>query len=295
MYDDLRPGNGAVGSAHNDVGVTGPTAIQRSLAALPGVDDVVIDHRGGEGKPLLRIQLDGSCPADEVEAAIRRALHLIPAIGSAPRPDLQFRPEAVTSLTGFPAGDSAGARGSGIASGASYDSLPGVGGPTLRAKSEEPLRRERRRGLGRGLGELFTAVDDTRPPVHLQPATPSPTDAVPGRLALVAVEETAGGIAVRTADDRGQMAFAPVTAPDSLNRSIVAAVSYLAGVRPVPVLEGVEVRDIGVAAVLTVVLRLGDGRRSVGAALIDTGMPFTLGRAVWEALREAAAGAERIP
>jgi hypothetical protein len=103
-------------------------------------------------------------------------------------------------------------------------------------------------------------------------------------LALVAVEETAGGISVRAADSAGGIAFSPVEDARSLNQAVVAAVARLRQERPAPRLAGVEIRDVNGDPVLTVVLVFADGRRSVGAALVAGGMPFTLGRAVWEAI-----------
>ena len=143
----------------------------------------------------------------------------------------------------------------------------------------------RRIGLGRGLADILAADADTAGPAHLQPADP---DLAPkATLVLVAVEETAGGISVRAADSVGGVAFSPVEDPRSLNQAVVSAVGRLRQERPLPRLAGVEIRDVNEAPVLTVVLALADGRRAVGAALVDGGMPFTLGKAVWEALASA--------
>ena len=140
--------------------------------------------------------------------------------------------------------------------------------------------RKRRSGLGRGLPDIIAAESSATPPAQLEVAEPIIR---PG-LVLVAVEETAGGVSVRAADSIGGVAFSPVEDTRSLNQAVVSAVGRLRRVRPLPRLVGVEVRDVNGAAVLTVVLTLSDGRRAVGAALVDAGMPFTLGRAVWEAL-----------
>ncbi len=113
--------------------------------------------------------------------------------------------------------------------------------------------------------------------------TPLPA-ATRSRLELVTVEETRAGVAVRAADSAGRMVVAPVDDPATLNAVIVSAIARLAGEAPAPALLGAELKDLGGIRVLTVVMGLADGRRAVGAAPFDGGMPFTLGRAIWEAL-----------
>ncbi len=139
---------------------------------------------------------------------------------------------------------------------------------------------ERRVGLGRGLSDILAADGESVAPIHLQHPVAEPM----GVLVMVAVEETAGGISVRAAASAGGVAFSPVEDPRSLNQAVVSAVGRLRQERPLPRLAGVEVRDVDGAPVLTVVLGLSDGRRVVGSTLVEGGMPFTLGRAVWEAL-----------
>lgn len=138
----------------------------------------------------------------------------------------------------------------------------------------------RRGGLGRGLADILAAETAAPPPALIE----SPEPELQNRLALVAVEETAGGISVRAADSAGGLAFSPVEDARSLNQAVVSAVGRLRQERPLPRLSGVEVRDVNGSAVLTVVLTRADGQRSVGAALVEGGMPFTLGAAVWDAL-----------
>lgn len=203
----------------------------RLVADLAGVADVEIDLRD-EGKPRLRVKLDGSLSAAEVEAALREAV-------AASRPAERA-----------------------------------AGGPG-----------QRRNGLGRGLGELLEASSEAGVPSQLKAADAGEEEApAEPSLVLVAVEESVGGVSVRVADSEGGLSFSPVADPRSLNQAIVSAVARLRRVRPAPRLGGVEIRDIEGAAVLNVVLVHSDGRRSVGAALVEGGMPFTLGRAVWEAL-----------
>lgn len=150
---------------------------------------------------------------------------------------------------------------------------------------------DRRAGLGRDLADILAADAAVQPPAHLrEPATspgpktePSPPAPEPS-LALIAVEEAAGGISVRAADSAGAVAFSPVDDPRSLNQAVVSSVARLRQEKPLPRLGGVEVRDVDGAPVLTVILSLPDGKRLVGSSIVSGGMPFTLGRAVWEAL-----------
>ncbi len=143
----------------------------------------------------------------------------------------------------------------------------------------------RRTGLGRGLNELLAANGDTQPLPHFA-AMPESEAAPVGapHLMLVAVEESAGGIAVRVADSNRAVAFSPVEDTRSLNQAVTAAVARLRQHRPTPRLEGVEVHQIGGESVLSVVLQLESGDKAAGAEIVRGGLPFTLGRAVWKAL-----------
>ncbi|MDJ0664808.1 MAG: hypothetical protein QNJ75_09625 [Acidimicrobiia bacterium] len=152
--------------------------------------------------------------------------------------------------------------------------------------AEEAPSNGRRTGLGRGLPDILAADAGAEPPRHLQAPSPAPTPVTAPKLALVAVEETAGGISVRAADSTGGLAFSPVEDQRSLNQAVVSAVGRLRHERPLPRLAGVEIREVSGATVLTVVLDRADGSRAVGAALVEGGMPFTLGTAVWEALSD---------
>ncbi len=179
------------------------------ITAVDGVGGVEIDLRE-DGRPHVRVWLDGTVPAPEVSEKVRAAVDTAPdspAVGQAPSRDT----------------------------------------------------------LGRELPETLQT-------------TPAES------LALIAVEETAGGVSVRAADSGGGLAFSPVADPRSINQAIVNAVARLRQERPLPRLGGVEIRDVSGQAVLTVVLVFADDTRAVGAALVKGGMPFTLGKAAWEAL-----------
>jgi len=155
-------------------------------------------------------------------------------------------------------------------------------------KSSEPAVPRRRSGLGRGLIDLLAEDADVEPPSHLHAAVAGVS--APTSLSLVAIEETAGGISVRASDSSGAVAFSPVEDPRSLNQAIVSAIGRLRQEKPLPRLTGVEIRDVDGSPVLTVVLGLADGSRVVGSALVEGGMPFTMGRAVWEALCQSTNG-----
>ena len=186
---------------------------------VPGVANVEVDLRD-DGRPRLRVWLDGSLPADDVSVLVEEA------ISNKMPPDTTAAPN--------------------------------------------------RSGLGRGLKDLLDETDESAIPALLPRAEPT--------LLLVAVEETAGGVSVRAADSAGGVAFSPVSDPRSLNQAVVSAVARLRRERPAPRLGGVELRDVDGVPILTVVLSRADGQRLVGASMVEAGMPFSLGRAVWEAL-----------
>ncbi|VAW04465.1 hypothetical protein MNBD_ACTINO02-2130 [hydrothermal vent metagenome] len=141
----------------------------------------------------------------------------------------------------------------------------------------------RRQGLGRGLESLLSpagvAGTVQRPEPQVQYSTTST------QLALVAIEESAEGIVVRARDTLGRDAVAKVDGTSAgLNYAVTHAVAELAGQASAPEVLAVEVRDHDAASVLTVLLRTATGNQVAGAAVVEAGMPFTLGRAIWVAL-----------
>jgi hypothetical protein len=156
---------------------------------------------------------------------------------------------------------------------------------TVRPISSAPgLPANRRGGLGRGLDSIIAVADGERAPAHLVSIDLS----VSPVLALIAVEESATGVTVRAADSAKSEAEAKVIGgPGSINPAIVAAVSELLSEMPAPRLVSVELRDTEVAAVLVVTLELADTTVAAGAAVVQGGMPFTLGRATWWAITSA--------
>ncbi len=132
----------------------------------------------------------------------------------------------------------------------------------------------RRTGLGRGLGALIPAPDHD-------------AGTSTNRLEMIAIEESASGTVVRAVDGNGRSAVAPVRNDKSLNRAVAQTVAGLLGFADAPALVAVEVHQLGGSSVLVVVIDI-DGRRASGSAVIESGMPFALGTALWWALRSVA-------
>jgi hypothetical protein len=64
---------------------------------------------------------------------------------------------------------------------------------------------------------------------------------------------------------------------------VVAVVSELLGV-DAPQIGAIEERELGGANVTTIVLEQVDGARVAGSAVVEGGVPFAVGKAVWSAL-----------
>ena len=138
-----------------------------------------------------------------------------------------------------------------------------------------PDRNGKRTGLGRGLEALI-------PPVGPEPDAESAAAVEAARLDMVAIEERAGGTVVRVRATDGGEHVVPVTPGASLNDAIAVAVAGLRGLDPAPVLRAVEVRTIADLPVMVVIAEAG-GRSVSGTAIVEAGMPFTLGSALWAA------------
>lgn len=154
-------------------------------------------------------------------------------------------------------------------------------GTDVRAENGKPPatppdgRNGRRSGLGRGLEALIPPAEPVQPVAAAEGL----------RLDMIAVEETASGTVVRAIDTAGKAAVAPVPQGNGLNAAVTATVAGLLGLGEPPKLEAVEVRDLASTPVLMVVIATSDGRRASGSAIVEAGMPFTLGRAVWAAIQ----------
>ncbi len=151
--------------------------------------------------------------------------------------------------------------------------------PLASAPNPSPVKRS---GLGRGLDSLISVAGSEPAPAHLV----SIDLTTQSSLEMIAIEESAGGVTVRAMDTAGVVAEAKVIgAAGSINPTIVAAVAELLGETPAPRLVSVELRDTEVAAVMVVTLELVDTTVAAGAAVVQGGMPFTLGKASWAAIR----------
>jgi hypothetical protein len=112
-----------------------------------------------------------------------------------------------------------------------------------------------------------------------------PSRRVPGVVLVgVAVEETPQGVAVvaQSSDGRSASRRARGT-QDGLTEAVVAVVSELLGV-DAPQIGAIEERELGGANVTTIVLEQVDGARVAGSAVVEGGVPFAVGKAVWSAL-----------
>lgn len=157
--------------------------------------------------------------------------------------------------------------------------------PTNPDRSVSPVQRlagSKRSGLGRGLDSLIPDAEDGKSPAHLVSIDLS----TPPSLEMIAIEESATGVTVRAIDTARNVAEAKVVnGAASINPTIVAAVGELLGEMPPPRLVAVELRDSEAAAVLVVTLEMADTSVTAGAAVVQGGMPFTLGKAAWAAIR----------
>lgn len=108
-----------------------------------------------------------------------------------------------------------------------------------------------------------------------------------GRIARLAIEESAYCVEVTAIDDAGRSGAAVVgDGDDGLSEAIATAVARLRGVAE-PASIRVDVRDVEGSDVVTAFIELSSGERVVGAAIVTGGQPFTLGRAIDAALSDA--------
>ena len=147
-------------------------------------------------------------------------------------------------------------------------------------RSEDTTRR--RTGLGRTLEDTMPAALAEPSPSHLvvdiDVGRPS------GYFTKLVIEETAVGVEVRALDDAGREAGAAVEqGADGLARAVATAVALLRGFPP-PHAVTANTRDVDGTTVVTVLLEMSSGTRIAGAAIVAGGLPFTVGRAVDNAL-----------
>lgn len=103
-------------------------------------------------------------------------------------------------------------------------------------------------------------------------------------LVGVAVEETPQGVTVVAQSSDGRSASRRARGTQhGLTEAVVVVVSELLGV-DTPQIGAIEERELGGANVITIVLERVDGARVAGSAVVEGGVPFAAGRAVWTAL-----------
>ncbi|MFC2177370.1 hypothetical protein ACFLRH_03020 [Actinomycetota bacterium] len=223
--------------------------LQAAVLGIPGVVGAEVAE-SQSGSPSVRVWTDDSRDPNELRSEVRSLV----ARAHMPSPEPESTPPEEVIVRPI-------------------SSAPGLPG-------------NRRGGLGRGLDSIIAVADSERAPAHLV----SIDLAASPVLELIAVEESATGVTVRAVDSAKSEAEAKVIGgPGSINPAIVAAVSELQGEMPAPRLVSVELRDTEVAAVLVVTLELADTTVAAGAAVVQGGMPFTLGRATWSAISSARA------
>jgi len=234
--------------------------LQAAILSVPGVVGAVVAD-DSSGPPTVRVWTDSSRDAAELQTEVRALVsraHTQRSPNGPPPPVVRPIPTAES-----PSDDER--------SPLRY----------ITSTAETPARRS---GLGRGLDSLIPDAVAERPPGHLVSIdlTKAPS------LDMIAIEESAAGVTVRAVDTARNVAEAKVIGgSQSINPAIVAAVAELLAEMPTPRLVSVELRDTEVAAVLVVTLELADTTIAAGAAVVQGGMPFTLGRATWAAIQSA--------
>jgi hypothetical protein len=112
-----------------------------------------------------------------------------------------------------------------------------------------------------------------------------PLPPTPPSLAKLVIEENGDSVIAIASDSSGRTASAVVgEGPDAFLTAVTAAVADLRGVRPSPVLVGIEDRFVAGVDVISVLIENGLGERYAGAAVVRGGRPYTVGRAVDAAL-----------
>ena len=227
--------------------VVSVTELRHAVLAIAGIAAAEIEPRQNRG-PSVRVWLDGSRPS----AAVSRELQdVLRDAGYRTRSEVAERPRGSGSLG---------------------EDTPDVDLKSIGAETP-PVGNggARRAGLGRGLDALI-------------PAPQRDIGSAPNRLELIAIEESSDGTLVRAIDAAGRSAVAPVPNDRSLNQAVAATVAGLLGLGAPPELLAVEVHQLGGSPVLVTLLEI-DGKRASGSAVIESGMPFALGSAIWSALR----------
>ncbi len=137
------------------------------------------------------------------------------------------------------------------------------------------------RAPGRSPAAAAEVAVDVRAPRAAPPAVTGAS------LESLSVEETRDGVVVtaRAADGRASSRRARWS-EGGLHEAIVASVGDLASPAGQPLLLDVVESAVAGTTVVTVVVERVDGRRAAGAAAVETGPAFAVGKAAWQALTE---------
>lgn len=140
----------------------------------------------------------------------------------------------------------------------------------------------RRTGLGRSPGETTAAALVEPVTSHLVVDTDRADGT--GRFVKLAIEETGDSVEIRAIDDGGREAGATVASgAGGVSNAVATAVARLRGF-PVPRSVAVNTREVDGTTVATVLVEMPSGVKAAGAAIVTGGLPFTVGRAVDNAL-----------
>lgn len=230
--------------------------LHAAVLGVPGVVGAVVSNQ--DATPTVRVWTDDSRDPDELQAEVRSLVVRARAGG------LERSTEHVIRDLDPPA------------------TKPEA--PTRPRAVEAVPGPPKRSGLGRGLDALIPDAVGVPAPAHLVSIDLSK----PPSLDMIAIEESSTGVTVRAVDTARNVAEAKVIGgASSINPVIVSAVAELLGELPAPRLVSVELRDTEVASVLVVTLELADTTVTAGAAVVQGGMPFTLGKAAWAAITSA--------
>jgi len=145
----------------------------------------------------------------------------------------------------------------------------------------------KRMGLGRGLETLIPVAERSAPPAHFQEVAVMEATTLGVQLAKVAIEESAAGVLVRVEDSAGGSWAAEVGDGESaLQDSVISAVAGLFGIAGGARLVAIDEQLVGDTQVVSVLLERSSGRRYAGAAVVEGGRPYTIGRAAYSAFRD---------
>ena len=222
--------------------------LRAALSVVPGVGSVEVTDTG-DATPNVRVWLDGTRPAEDVQ---RDVDHVIGLKGyrrrPVPRSESAGGSVATAERTTVTVAESAGPNG--------------------------------RRGLGRGLDTLLPVAVESSGPAEARPGR----GRAEVRFARLAIEEGPRGVTVRAISAAGveEAVFVQGEGERALLEAVAMAVGGLRG--RAPRLLGISDDDVAGVHVVTAVVELPEGTKAAGASILVGSRPFTVGRAVDQAL-----------